>query len=501
MYTPLIWHFHGTAKANPKSFLDAIEGWLTSDERKTNYGFEFKKPLSELYPNELPFFDKSAEGHAEEKNSNKSTIEILTAEEDGECFVSMKLERNTGNSTWIVEAGYSHKIAYPDSSRFVIKFGKSVIDTAKPSDHHDLFRSPPKLPSILIEEGLASKEATEDFTGPLAPLTDTQFSVLRSLKLPHYPLLTLNMSEGEDYPSLEVLQLLLGTFGTMVHIRTVSDSAKKWAFRIDYPRLKYTAEYYSHANYPRKSEKDKPSFAESGTPARREASTFPLTKFQLRHKPHTLITDFTMLIGEGLGHILEIDHERVSKMLERSLASRRIAVTEELARLIIEARRLKGYTQGDLAKRISSLPDSSRSLNNLLISRIENVRLKRIEVTRLADIERALELPEGYFESVLNRTGIDALSAFVHKSEPTDTEESEVMAVTEASAGAAVNAESAVTVVAQPGAVTEESAVTEASAAHESVKREIRFCPYCGGEFPSPDANFCPYCGAKKASL
>lgn len=462
MYTPLSWYFIGTEKATPERFLDVVEEWLTSPKRKKEYKFHFSKHLRDQYPERIL------------ENGNDSSLEVLTTEDEAYQYVSVCLETESGNAAFIVECVLRRELENERESCFVINYRKKLIDPDQPIKFFDPSAHPPRLPEFLLDQKLASKEKEPEFA-TYDPLTDQTVRILRSKPMPIYPIVTINVSATDhNYVSAAAAQYLCERYASVFHIvwNEVTDqaTADPWAFRIEYPRLQYTMEYYSQAKFPRQSnqEKGKKETEESANPSIQRIS---LNSYQLHMRPYTVIRDLLAVVNEGVSTFSELDHRSVLKIFESNAKPNRIRVTEVLGDAVSDARRAKGLTQNELAEIVSGLnPDVP--INGLLISRIENKRLKRIEIGLLIMLEQCLELPEGCLINLAkdhSQTAVKAVAA-----ERADIEKAEKTAE------------------------RVETVATEELAGETPI---IRFCAYCGNAFPTQEGRFCPYCGKPKTQI
>lgn len=86
-------------------------------------------------------------------------------------------------------------------------------------------------------------------------------------------------------------------------------------------------------------------------------------------------------------------------------AHKKLPITDELASELTERRKEKGYTQSQLAELSTNFLSTTDSpLTSLTISRIETKKINTVEIEKLYLLERTLQLPHGYFESINNAT-------------------------------------------------------------------------------------------------
>lgn len=455
MYTPLSWYLHGTKQASQKKFLATVEKWLTSPDRKPDYEFKFEPHLSEISQN-----------HAFYKGEKNCSLEIVKTEDEEFFYTSIFLEKHSGNTIWIVDCVFRQDISNENSSCFVINFRKKTQNLNLPSDFFDAI-NPPLLAMFLIEEGIASKESDEKFNGMLIPQSSEDIDAIENPNMLYYPIVRVNVndSDSKNFAGSDCVNFLL-RYQTICHliINDITNKAEAplWAFRVEYPRLKYITEYYSYQAYQAlsdvNSDKKHSYTADMDDP---KISRIPLASFQIRSQPYVLIKDILPLVNEGISFYSELDRKKVVDIYEKNKISKRIPVTHALATTVSEARRAKGMTQNELADATAKIGTYDSALNSLLISRIEKERLKRIEISKLETLEKCLDLPKGSLIQC-NQTSVKDINS-------NDSAEQNACAN-----------------------FNREIDITE--------ENGIRFCENCGKEYISSNANFCSFCGYKKHS-
>ncbi len=430
MYTILSWYLPGTSKATAESFLASVERWLTDPNRQAGYQLPFTEPLSNLAS--APFHTVQGE---------RDSLQIVNAYSADCRRTAVSLHHQNGNSLWVVEAILQKKTGDSEDASFFVYFRKRVPDQSSPTDRV----SPrlPKLPLVLIEDGLCTKEhplAEESFEGMLMP-NERQAELLRNHPMPLYPILTVNTRHGLVEPAcIEILERQV----TLCHL-VCEESDAPWVYQISYPRLSHVAEYYlasqmRQTKWPPRSEDD---FTRRIVLPNRQGSA-----------PFMITQELISLVGEGCGGSLETDFHTVKELMRSQYrnADATVPVTKALARCLRDARRNAAITQGELAELTEqNLKENELSSGGLLISRIETQRLHRIETDRLRPLIRCLGLDEW---EVLRLVNVEDAE------EPSREEES-------------------------------------AESVDSGADADVNFCFKCGERVLSPDACFCFKCGQR----
>lgn len=465
MYTPLSWYFVATEEASSEAFLDVVEDWLTSPERKTRYGFEFVPHLREI-TNQNEFYV-----------GEDCSLEVVKTEDEDYRYTSISVEKRSENKIWVVECVYREPVDGDTHGSFVVHYRKRTLDPLLPAEYFDSMKKLPRLPEYLIRAGLATKEEGEVFRGMLEPTTHAQEYQLGLLELPYYPIVTLNVARDGDknYVNPSCLEYL-SRYHTFFHmiVRRVEDAKKpeKWAIRVEYPRLRYVAEYYSYSNFPDSMRSQRVMYGDED--GRGYSVSIPLPAGFL-NKPRIIVKELINLVGEGLSCFSRLDRKKVEKIFGRNKCAKRIPITEAMGRAISAARRSKGLTQSDLARATEIEGGAENAMNGLLISRIELARLKRIEVSKLEILEKCLGLPRGKIWDYAENAGMPPSNMVTEELRVTKQEPAE------------------------PDVV--EDPVIASMPTGAPVSKAIKFCAHCGSEFPISEAKFCPYCGMKKMSF
>lgn len=453
MFTVVSWYLHASPKANESTFFAAIEEWLL--ERNHNYGFKFQKnSLKEMMTS---MSTKVIEGE-------RATLQIAKGVDESNSYIAISLDNESNNILWIVECVFKQSLDRTNGC-FVVRLSKRINNHEQPGKFYRT--TIPKLSEYLISLGVASKEKGDEYIGVLA--LDSQLYDLYncltnrgdgtySPDVNNYPLVIVNESKVGEKGRKAILELQ-----SLCHIYS-AELDEKWAYKISYPRLRYEAEYYAYdmwkevQNSEDNSSKSHHSFR---------------SKKQIEEKPYIIKQELITLVNEGISHLTGMDYHIALDIINKNNTSM-VYITQELASGLKEARKLRGFTQNELAEksRMALTKDASTEeandgvsqITGLLISRIETRRIQYVDSKKLLTLEKSLGLPTYALVDMTSKTESDVLTNSVS-----------MTCTSSQSDGFAVNS------------------------SNENNGDNPKFCWHCGSKLPMLDngmkAKFCTQCG------
>lgn len=450
MFTAVSWYLHASPKANESTFFTAVEDWLL--ERNHNYGFQFQKnSLKDLVAS---MSTKVIEG-------DRATLQIAKGVDESNSYIAISLDNESNNVLWIVECVFKQSLDKTNGC-FVIRLSKRINNHEQPGKFYRT--TIPKLSEYLIRQGVATKEKGDEYIGVLT--LDPQLydhlayrgDSMYSPDVNNYPLVIVNESNVGEKGRKEVLELQ-----SLCHIYSVKLD-EKWAYKISYPRLQYEAEYYAYDMWKdiQKPEDNSPKIHHSFR-----------SKKQIEEKPYIIKQELITLVNEGISHLTGMDYHTTLDIINKNNTSM-VYITQELASGLKEARKLRGFTQNELAEKArievkkdlstEEAYDGESQITGLLISRIETRRIQCVDSKKLLVLEKSLGLP------------VYTLVGMTSKTESTIPTNSAVLTCPSNQAyGSTVNRDK------------------------ENDGDNPKFCWHCGSKLPVLDngmkAKFCTQCG------
>lgn len=355
MHTIMSWHLPATKEANQISFFNTLEGWMREADGSFRYKMDIPSPLYSIGGS----CSLSIDGV-------NATLKIICTEDEGFTYNSFLLIRNRteDNYTWNIDCVFKKSKSDANSSYFAINLRKNIIDTHKSFKYLDNMKLRfPRFIELLIKNGLATKEKGEAFISMLEP-NDHQLALLKANTMCLYPIVYVNSNIASGYDALL-------TYHSICHI-VKCDVDEAWAYKIVFPRLEHMRTF------------DNDSIDD-------------------------VIDLLFLLVNEGISDSSNLDYREMLRLYEKSQSAKKTYVSKALAQEIQAARKRKGLTQGELADLIISSKGADASLNGLLISRIESLRLKRIENDKLNIIEECLDIPSGHLATLSNKMDNDEI--------------------------------------------------------------------------------------------
>ncbi|MBO5440000.1 MAG: hypothetical protein J6A53_05020 [Clostridia bacterium] len=349
MHTIMSWHLPATREASFKSFFNTVESWMREADGSFKYKMDIPSPLYSI-----------GQGCNISIEGIDATLKIICAEDEEFQYSSFLLirKRTKDNFTWNIECVFKQSKAPDNSSYFVFYLRKNIIDTHKSFKYVDNTSLRfPRIIEMLIKNGLATKEKGEDFISMLEPSCE-QLALIEKNDMCLYPVVYVNSSVASGYD-------MLLTYHSICHI-VKCDSNEGWAYKIVFPRLEHTRTFNNDSI-------------------------------------DDVIDLLFLLVNEGVSNASNLDYREVMRIYERGQLNKKTYISKALAHEIQAARKRKGLTQGELADLIISSKGANAALNGLLISRIESLRLKRIENDKLNIIEECLDIPNGYLASLASK--------------------------------------------------------------------------------------------------
>lgn len=347
------WHLPATDKASPKSFFSVLESWMREADGSFKYNMDIPSPLYSIGQS----CNIIIEG-------NDATLKIICTEDEEFTYNSFLLirRRTEDNFTWNIDCVFKQSKSPDNSSYFVFNLRKNIIDTSKSFKYVDNINIKfPRIIDILIKTGLATKEKGEKFISMLEP-NDEQLALLEANHTCLYPIIYINADIASGYDALL-------KYHSICHIVQGNGD---YAYKVVFPRLEHMRTFHND-------------------------------------NVDDVIDLLFLLVNEGISNSHFLDYREVLRLYEKNQSVKKTYVSKALAQEIQAARKRKGLTQGDLANLIISSKGADTTLNSLLISRIESLRLKRIENDKLNIIEECLDIPTGYLATLSAKMENDEL--------------------------------------------------------------------------------------------
>jgi len=353
MHTIMSWHLPATGKASQKSFFTALESWMREADGSFKYNMDIPSPLYSL-----------GQGCNIVIEGTDATLKIICTEDEEFTYNSFLLirRRTEDNFTWNIDCVFKKSKSPENSSYFVFNLRKHIINTNKSFKYVDNINIRfPKIIEMLINDGIATKEKGEEFISMLEP-SDEQLRLLEANSTCLYPIIYINTDMASGYDALL-------KYHSICHI---VKSKGNYAYKVAFPRLEHER-IFNNDNI------------------------------------DDVVDLLFLLVNEGISNSHFLDYREILRLHEKNQLAKKTYVSKALAQEIQAARKRKGLTQGDLANLIISSKGPDTPLNSLLISRIESLRLKRIENDKLNIIEECLDIPSGYLSTLSSKMESDEL--------------------------------------------------------------------------------------------
>lgn len=393
MHSILSWYLSGTPKATPEHFLVTAEHLLKTVAAERGLPFPTALSLKRL-----------AEVPSEVLEGAEGILRIICTADRAHHYTALSISNRDPDTAWTLECILWQQKDAPSDSGFRITLRRKA-----PEQEVTLAR---RLPEWLVSEGLAVKKPHATL-----PLLTINTAVLPQAELP-WEYRFLCRTEQIQSASLPPYQMESPLLPHRLEYRFADQTGA-----IPQPIPDVTAVLLPHAP------------AEGTLPEEVAYALTQLAEEAIRRLP---CPDFA-----AVSHLLR--HRDNSSAVS-------VAVTKALADRLRQARRANGLTQGDLSElteRFAKSPEQASG--GLLISRIETMRLHRIETEKLLLIAKCL--------------GLD---------------ERELLCLSDRGEG--------------------EPAVPNLQAPSKSPtppNGRIHFCWACGNKRPSLDGTFCTFCGQK----